>query len=103
MLLQGKMVKFFYLHEGELRSKNLKRLEDLEELIESYQAERLSEAERAMILSTQGAAPDDDASLVKYRKIQGKYRALLKDEKKLMTAKTKQPEPVQEQLFPLEG
>lgn len=89
MLLQGKMVKFFYVFEGEARSKNLKELEDLESMIESYRSERLSSADEGTILSSKGVSPDDgaakvDAAKVKSSKIMAKYKALLKDEMKAL-------------------
>ena len=80
MLLQGKMVKFFYVFEDEARSKNLKELKDLESVIEGYRFERLSSADERTILSSKGVSPDDDAAQVKSSKIMAKYKALLKDE-----------------------
>ena len=83
MLLQGKVVKFFYVFEGEMACRNLKKLEDLESLIAGYESERLSNSEVELILSAKGASPDDDAAQVKSKKIMAKYHSLLKDEKKL--------------------
>ena len=82
MLLQGKMVKFFYVFEGEMACRVLKKLEDLESLIVGYEFERLSNFEVELILSARGVSPDDNAAQVKSKKILAKYRSLLKDEKK---------------------
>lgn len=84
MLLQGKMVKFFYQFEGEMVGRNLKTLNDLELLIEGYQFEHLGSLEQEMILSSKGVSAGDDASSVKFRTIMAKYKSLLKDEKKLL-------------------
>ncbi|MDO4538042.1 MAG: hypothetical protein Q4B54_07755, partial [Coriobacteriales bacterium] len=85
MLLQGKAVKFFFLYEGELRVKHLKTLEDLESLIESYQNERLSLADRDSILTAKGVA-GQDAAFVKSQKIMQKYRSLRRAEEKRLVA-----------------
>lgn len=82
MLLQGKMVKLFYIFEGEARSKNLKELEDLESVIESYRLEHLRSADERTILSARGVSPDDSAARVKSSKIMAKYKALLRTEMK---------------------
>lgn len=82
MLIQGKVVKFFYVFEGEMACRNLKKLDDLESLIAGYESERLSNSEVELILSAKGVSPDDDAAQVKSKKIMAKYRSLLKDEKK---------------------
>ena len=84
MLLQNKMVKFFYVFEGEVRSKNLKTLEELESLIDDYRSEQLSITEREVVLSAKGVSIGDDAALVKHRKILAKYKFLLKNEKRLV-------------------
>lgn len=82
MLLQGKVVKFFYVFEGEMACRNLKKLDDLESLIFGFESERLSNSEAELILSAKGVSPGDDAAKVKSKKIMAKYRSLLKDEKK---------------------
>ena len=87
MLTNGKMVKFFYLYEGEMACRNLKSLKDLENVIESYRSERLSEAERRTILSSKGVSQDDDAPMVKTRVILAKYNALRKSEETNLATK----------------
>lgn len=84
MLLEGKQVKFFHLFEGKMRARNLKTLEDLETLIESYGGEQLSHAKEEMIHSARGVAADEDAAHVKCGKIRAKYRSLLKKERALL-------------------
>ncbi|MGI6221586.1 MAG: hypothetical protein ACOYIP_06950 [Coriobacteriales bacterium] len=101
MLLQGKMVKFFYLYEGEMLSENLKCLADLEAIIASYRNEHLSDAERNAILSARGVSPADDASAIKAKKVMAKYNSLRKSEENLLaeTGESDTPsEPVQETL-----
>lgn len=84
LLLQGKMVKFFYMYEGEMKTKNLKKLEDLESVIESYRLERLSSFDEKTILSSKGIFSNDNAAHVKSSKIMTKYKALLKNERELI-------------------
>lgn len=83
MLLQGKLVKFFYLFEGEMKCCNLKKLEDLESLIAGYQFETLNISEAECIRTAKGVSSDEDPARVKSMKIMAKYRSLLKEEKKL--------------------
>ncbi len=86
MLLQGKAVKFFFLYEGEMRVSHLKTTGDLENLIESYQSERLSLAERESILGAKGVTGQDPAA-VKAQKLMQKYRSLRRaEEKRLATS-----------------
>ena len=54
MLIQGKVVKFFYVFEDEMACHNLKKLDDLESLIASYESEHLSNSEVELILSAKG-------------------------------------------------
>lgn len=84
MLLSGKMVKFFYVFEGEMHSKKLRTLEDLELVINAYRKEGLNNAEEKEILSAKGTSPTADALSVKSEKITAKYNSLLKSEKKLL-------------------
>ncbi len=83
MLLQGKMVKFFYMFEGEMNCRNLKKLEDLESVIKGYQFEKLDNSEAERIRTARGVSADEDPARVKSKKIMDKYRLLLKEEKKL--------------------
>ena len=102
MLLQNKMVKFFYVFENEVKCSNLKKIEDLEALILSYQFEHLDNCEIKAICSAKGVSSDDNAALVKFEKIMTKYNSLLKDEKKLAKSCTKDceyGEQIQPSLF----
>ena len=109
MLLQGKLVKFFYLFEGEMKCYNLKELEDLESLIVGYQFEMLDNSEAERIRTAKGVSSDEDPARVKSMKVMAKYRSLLKEEKKLYESRGDSPyetseqlnEPVQTSLFDL--
>ena len=103
MLLQGKMVKFFYLYEGEVLSKNLKKIDDLEAVLRGYQDEALDEKARETILSAKGVSQDDDPAAVKTQKIMAKYETLRKSDEKLLKPKetkaAQEPEQIKLPLF----
>lgn len=84
MLLHGKKVKFFYLYEGEIRMKNLSKLEDLEGILEQYSEECILPNEEKIILSAKGVQPDETANQAKSKRIMNKYHELLKNEKKII-------------------
>ena len=87
MLLQGKMVKFFYRYEGAMLFENLKTVDDLETVLSSYWKEVLDEKAREIILSAKGVSQDDDPAAVKAQKIIAKFEALRKAEEKLLEPK----------------
>ncbi len=80
MLLSNKAVKFFFIINGSVEFKNLKRIEQLRNIIELYQNEKISDSEKVDILSSKGVKYDDNPSLVKYSKISKKFEELLKIE-----------------------
>lgn len=83
MLLDGKQVKLFYQYEGDMKTRNLKTLKDLEDVIASYQLERVVPTEADLILAQRGVSPSDNPSRIKCEKIRKKYLELLKDEQAL--------------------
>lgn len=94
MLLQGKMVKFFYIYEQDILSKNLKGLNDLEGIITSYRTEKLTEPKQRDILLARGVSPTVDAAQVKSEKILAKYKTLRRREEKILTTGSKDIAPV---------
>lgn len=86
MLLEKKPVKFFYLYGSEILSRNLMQLQDLEDVITSYEREPLTEDVRKSILSAKGVSPSSDAASAKCEAIRKKYQSLLKAERKLRTS-----------------
>lgn len=84
LLLNKKAVKFFYLYENEIQSKDLKSITDLEEIIEQYKNEKLSHTEIGDILSARGIKAGTDPAVEKYNKINKKFLELLKNERKLL-------------------
>lgn len=88
LLLAGRPVKLFYTYEESACAADLSTIEDLETVVGRYQAERLSDEERAAVLA--GAAARDraagkDAAQVKFEKIEAKLKALIADEGKRRT------------------
>ena len=83
LLLAKKPVKFFYVYEGSMCVRNLKTIDDLEEVIATYANERVSDADRDMILTAKGAPATDDVAGAKHKKIYDKYRSLLKEERRV--------------------
>lgn len=103
MLMLGKPVKLFYAFEKVFLSENVKSLDSLEKILRSYETERLSAAEQAMILSCKGVSPDADPAYVKCEKIMSKYFTLLRAEKKHLSGQNEtfkdDDEPIQGTLF----
>jgi len=85
LLLNGKSVKFFYVYEGNMLSKNLKSIHDIEFVIDSYKNEQVIDIEREMILSSRGYSPNDNVAMYKYSLINRKYQSLLKTERRLLS------------------
>lgn len=84
LLLNKKAVKFFYLYENEIKSKDLKSITDLEDIITQYKNEKLSHAEIETILSARGIKAETNPATEKYNKINKKFLELLKSERKLL-------------------
>ena len=77
LLLAGHPVKLFYTYEESARAADLSTIEDLEAVVERYQAERLGEEERAAVLAGATArdrAAGKDAAQVKFEKIAAKLQ-----------------------------
>lgn len=85
MLLHKKAVKFFYVYENQITYKNLKTLDDLENLLTLYQTEKLSPSEIEELSSANGIKENMDLSQEKYKKIYKKYKELLTKEQELYT------------------
>ncbi|WP_308616591.1 hypothetical protein [uncultured Enorma sp.] len=88
LLLAAHPVKLFYTYEESARAADLSTIEDLEAVVERYQAERLGEEERAAVLAGATArdrAAGKDAAQVKFEKIAAKLHALIRDEQKRRT------------------
>lgn len=83
MLLQKKAVKFFYVYENQITYKNLKTLDDLENLLALYQTEKLSASEIEELNNANGIKEKIDLRQEKYKKIYKKYTELLAKEQKL--------------------
>ena len=88
------MVKFFYIYEQDILSKNLKGLNDLEGIITSYRTEKLTEPKQRDILLARGVSPTVDAAQVKSEKILAKYKTLRRREEKILTTGSKDIAPV---------
>ena len=80
MLLSNKPVKFFFLYGGNLEYRDLKSINDLRFIIDSYRSEDLTEKESSIIASSRGVASDANLAHIKHQKILKKYNELLKKE-----------------------
>lgn len=102
MLLNGKMVRFFDVYEGNVVCKVLKCIDDLERVINSYQKEHLDTREAQTILAARNVKTGEEPTLAKARIIRQKYNQLLKSEKKLIDTsggETSDHEPIQQTLM----
>ncbi|WP_349626058.1 hypothetical protein [Leuconostoc citreum] len=77
LLLNKKAVKFFFVINGNIEVQNLKSIDQLKEVLQLYQKEKLTEIEKHEILTSQGVNLNDKPAQVKYGKIYKKFEELL--------------------------
>lgn len=89
LLLSNKIVKFFYLYEGEIIFVHLKTIEDLEKLIEEYKYEKVPKDEAYEIESVNKLNSNLNVAEFKYQKIYLKFKELLRSEQEIIDEKHK--------------
>ncbi|CAM4154190.1 hypothetical protein H9L01_05540 [Erysipelothrix inopinata] len=88
MLLNDKPVKLFYVYGGKMMNSDLKTLNDLVMVIESYQSEILTKEEKANIIKAKNNSNLIDLNQIKYEILNKKFNELMRTEIQIIEARS---------------